>query len=164
MRRPSKKSYFLSMARLVSTRSTCVRRQVGCILVDKNNFVLATGYNGVGKGQVHCITTPCAGANFPRGKGLDKCEAIHAEQNALLQCKDTQKISKAYITMSPCITCGKLLLNTSCQEIIFSEEWVNLDAKRIWKNARRLWTPANAIVDSGIKVDPSTGLPGLNKS
>ena len=152
------------MARLVSTRSTCVRRQVGCILVDKNNFVLATGYNGVGKGQVHCITTPCAGANFPRGKGLDKCEAIHAEQNALLQCKDTQKISKAYITMSPCITCGKLLLNTSCQEIIFSEEWVNLDAKRIWKNARRLWTPANAIVDSGIKVDPSTGLPGLNKS
>ena len=164
MRRPSRDSYFLSMAHLVSTRSTCVRRQVGCILIDDNNFVVATGYNGVGKGQVHCITKPCPGAKYTSGKGLDKCEAIHAEQNALLQCRDTQKISKAYLTLSPCITCVKLLLNTSCRELLFDEEYINLDAKRIWKNARRLWTPANALMDSGIKVDPSTGLPGLDKS
>ena len=80
--------YFLKMAHLVSERGTCARRKVGCILVNSKKHVIATGYNGVSSNQEHCIDNPCKGARLKSGQGLDLCEAIHAEQNALLQCKD----------------------------------------------------------------------------
>ena len=159
--RPSKTTYFLAMAKLVSTRGTCARRRVGCVLVDKYGLVLATGYNGNGRGQGHCIDSPCEGAKFKSGEGLEKCEAIHAEQNAILQCKNTEHIEKAYITLSPCVTCVKLLLNTSCKEIVYLEDYVNKDAERIWKNANRLWKPATTALETGVEVDPTTGLPKL---
>ena len=159
--RPSKTTYFLAMAKLVSTRGTCARRRVGCVLVDKYGLVLATGYNGNGRGQGHCIDSPCEGAKFKSGEGLEKCEAIHAEQNAILQCKNTEHIEKAYITLSPCVTCVKLLLNTSCKEIVYLEDYVNKDAERIWKNANRLWKPATTALEAGVEVDPATGLPKL---
>ena len=159
--RPNKTTYFLAMAKLVSTRGTCARRRVGCILVDKHGLVLATGYNGNGRGQGHCIDTPCEGANYKSGEGLEKCEAIHAEQNAILQCKNTEHIEKAYITLSPCVTCVKLLLNTSCKEIVYLEDYVNKDAERIWKNANRLWKPAITALETGVQVDPATGFPKL---
>ena len=159
--RPSKTTYFLAMAKLVSTRGTCARRRVGCVLVDKHGLVLATGYNGNGRGQGHCIDSPCEGAKYKSGEGLEKCEAIHAEQNAILQCKNTEHIEKAYITLSPCVTCVKLLLNTSCKEIVYLEDYVNKDAERIWKNANRLWKPATTALEAGVEVDPTTGLPKL---
>ena len=83
-------------------------------------------------------TPPAKEQNYKSGEGLEKCEAIHAEQNAILQCKNTELIEKAYITLSPCVTCVKLLLNTSCKEIVYLEDYVNKDAERIWKNANRL--------------------------
>ena len=159
--RPSKTTYFLAMAKLVSTRGTCGRRRVGCVLVDKHGFVAATGYNGNGRGQGHCIDKPCEGAKYKSGEGLEKCEAIHAEQNAILQCKNTEHIEKAYITLSPCVTCVKLLLNTSCKEIVYLEDYVNKDAERIWKNANRLWKPATTALETGVEVDPTTGFPRL---
>ena len=159
--RPSKTTYFLAMAKLVSTRGTCARRRGGCVRVDNQGRVLATGYNGNGRGQGHCIDSPCEGAKFKSGEGLEKCEAIHAEQNAILQCKNTEHIEKAYITLSPCVTCVKLLLNTSCKEIVYLEDYVNKDAERIWKNANRLWKPATTALETGVEVDPTTGLPKL---
>ena len=159
--RPNKTTYFLAMAKLVSTRGTCARRRVGCVLVDKHGLVLATGYNGNGRGQGHCIDKPCEGAKYKSGEGLEKCEAIHAEQNAILQCKNTEHIEKAYITLSPCVTCVKLLLNTSCKEIVYLEDYINKDAERIWKNANRLWKSATPALEAGVEVDPTTGLPKL---
>ena len=150
--RPTKHDYFLRMATLVATRGTCARRAVGCVLVDNHGYVAATGYNGNGRGQTHCIDKPCAGAHYKSGDGLDKCEAIHAEQNALLQCKNTQELKECYITLSPCVMCVKMLLNTSVSHIIFIEEYVNTDAERIWKNAGRLWTHANAPLETGVKL------------
>tara|TARA_R100000234_G_scaffold46829_1_gene27999 strand:- start:20167 stop:20622 length:456 start_codon:yes stop_codon:yes gene_type:complete len=144
MARITSDQYFLAMALLVAKRGTCARRQVGCVLVDSNNFVLATGYNGNPRGAPHCIEQPCEGAQYKgTGLGLDICEAIHAEQNALLQCKNTEEIEKAYVTLSPCMTCTKLLLNTTCKEIIFLEEYVdNKNPKRIWTygETKRKWT------------------------
>ena len=159
--RPNKDTYFLAMAKLVSTRGTCVRRKCGCILVDNFGRVLGTGYNGNGRGQKHCIDEPCEGAHYKSGEGLEKCEAIHAEQNAILQCRNTEEIEKVYITVSPCVTCVKLLLNTSCKEIVFLEEYINTDAERIWKNANRLWTPAITALETRIEVDSATGFPKL---
>jgi len=121
MSRPSHDEYFLEMAKLAATRSTCARRQVGCVLVNKRNHVLATGYNGVAAGVPHCIETPCAGATAASGESLDLCQAIHAEANALLQCKDVFEIETVYCTASPCVHCTKLLMNTSARVLVFDE-------------------------------------------
>ncbi len=131
--RPDKDDYFLAMARLVSYRSTCSRRAVGCVLVDKHNHVLATGYNGVASGESHCIDIPCPGSKLPSGTGLDKCEAIHAEQNAILQCSNVRDIETAYITTSCCITCTKLLMNTGCKRIVFIKAYTDQTPKQLWK-------------------------------
>ncbi len=135
--RPTIDEYYLKMAELVSSRGTCKRRKVGCVLVNDRNHVIATGYNGVASGQPHCIDTPCPGAECESGTGLELCEAIHAEQNALLQCHDVHTIKSAYCTSSPCITCIKLLLNTSCKRIVFNEQYPHTKAVELWVSAGR---------------------------
>lgn len=137
-KRPSVDEYFINMAHLVATRGTCCRRKVGCVLTDKNKYVLATGYNGRPKGFMHCSEgEPCIAAAVPSGCNLDGCEALHAEQNALLQCKDAQAIETAYVTLFPCLTCTKLLLNTSCKRIVYSEDYVQPKAVELWERAGR---------------------------
>lgn len=118
MTRETRDEYFVRMAELVASRGTCRRRKVGCVLVSERGHVLATGYNGVAAGEHHCLDVACAGAERPSGEGLDMCEAIHAEQNALLQCRDVWAIDTAYVTDSPCATCQKLLMNTGCRRIV----------------------------------------------
>lgn len=125
MSRPDLDTYYLELARVVSTRGTCARRQVGCVLVDEHGQVLSTGYNGRPRGWLHCrgddaTASPCAAASSPSGTNLDGCEAIHAEQNALLQCGDVSRINTCYTTTQPCVTCAKLLLNTGCKRVVFS--------------------------------------------
>ena len=137
--RPDLDTYFMSMAVLVASRATCPRRKVGSVLINTRGHVLATGYNGVAAGQTHCIDKPCPGANLPSGQGLDKCQALHGEQNALLQCRDVYQIDTAYVTASPCITCTKLFLNTSCRRIVFLEEYPHSDAKDLWVASGRDW-------------------------
>jgi dCMP deaminase len=140
MRRPDVDEYFGVMAEVVSSRGTCPRRKVGCVLVSEDNKVLATGYNGVPSGFAHCIDEPCEGAKYRSGLGLDKCEAIHAEQNALLQVADVNLIETAYCTTAPCIHCLKLLLNTSCYKIVFNEDYPHSAAsKALWEKAGRIW-------------------------
>jgi dCMP deaminase len=137
--RPDLDTYFMSMAILVASRATCPRRKVGSVLINTRGHVLATGYNGVAAGQTHCIDSPCPGAGLPSGQGLDKCQALHGEQNALLQCRDVYQIDTAYVTASPCITCTKLFLNTSCRRIVFLDEYPHSDAKDLWVASGRDW-------------------------
>lgn len=142
--RPSVEKYFMQMAELVATRGTCARRLVGCVLTNSRNHVLATGYNGVASGMVHCrdnFLSICSGKNAPSGTALDMCQAIHAEQNALLQCRDCWDIHACYTTTSPCITCVKLLMNTSCRYIVFRDEYPHVDAKKLWieSSMERRW-------------------------
>lgn len=131
----------MGVARVMSARSTCLRRQVGCVLVNKRNHVLATGYNGVAAGTPHCNEVgkiskvsldveevhpyQCEGAYAKSGEALDKCQAIHAEQNALLQCKDVYEIEAVYTTTFPCIHCMKLLMNTSCKIIYYQDDYAD---------------------------------------
>jgi tRNA(Arg) A34 adenosine deaminase TadA len=91
---------------------------------------------------------------FHRGKGLDLCEAIHAEQNALLQCRDTKEIEVAYVTASPCVTCVKLFMNTGCKRIVFLEEYPHSAAKELWKGE---WTHHGTIehVYAELKLAPT---------
>lgn len=115
--------YFTKMARLASLRGACVRRKTGCVLVNDLNHVIATGYNGRASGVDNCFERPCKGSKMDSGMGLERCEAIHAEANALLQCPNVQTIKTAYCTTAPCIHCVKLLMNTSCSNILFLETY-----------------------------------------
>lgn len=117
---------YIKMANLLANLATCARRKVGCIIVDNNGKVMSTGYNGVAKGIQHCTNhNKCPGANFKSGSGLDLCSAIHAEQNALLQCRNVNSIHTIYTTSSPCMHCAKLIANTSCKRIVFIDKYGN---------------------------------------
>lgn len=148
----------MELALTTAKRSTCCRRQVGCVLLNSRGHVLSTGYNGVAAGLPHCndmlpglddeqqvapvkeyYPNSCSGAFSPSGTNLDGCYAIHAEQNALLQCRDVWEIETCVVTASPCISCCKLLLNTGCRRIVFKEEYPHNDARSLWINSGRLW-------------------------
>jgi dCMP deaminase len=116
--RLSKDEYFLNIAETVAQRGTCARRKVGCVLVDSDNHIVATGYNGVAKNFPHCIDIPCEGASYPSGEGLDKCEAIHAELNAFLQLRSNDHSLSMYTTTTPCLECSKIICNSHVKRII----------------------------------------------
>lgn len=123
---------FMAQAIIASGGSTCRRRAVGCVLTNKHNHIIAVGRNGVPRGVEHCLTKPCPGANMPSGTGLDSCLSTHAEQNALIQCKDVEDIHTCYVTASPCIHCTRMLLNTSCRRIVFLESYPHASAIDLW--------------------------------
>ncbi len=152
MTRPSRDTWAMELVAATARRSTCLRRAVGCVLLNERGHVLATGYNGVAAGLPHCneevrqpgavLSWPnaCPGARSPSGQNLDGCQAIHAEQNALLQCRDVYAIHTAYVSTSPCVTCVKLLLNTSCTRIVFEEPYPhNAKTQGLWEFAGRVW-------------------------
>lgn len=156
--RPTRDQTYLAMAEKLAERRTCWRRAVGCLLVDAEGNILAQGYNGPPAGRPHCnelvlqppmgelSTTPvytmphkCEGSNAPSGQNLDACQAIHAEQNAILRLEDYRAAHTAYCTASPCLSCVKLLLGTKCQRIVFREEYPHPTAKVWWQEAGREW-------------------------
>jgi len=138
--RLSRDAWAMGIADITAGRSTCSRRSVGCVLLDADGFILATGYNGVAAGQPHCNEAcPCSGHNAPSGTNLDACGAIHAEQNALLRCRDVREIRTAYVTCSPCMHCTKMLLNTGCQRIVYLDDYPANGARELWEGAGRIW-------------------------
>ena len=115
-------TYFLDMAEHAATRSTCTRRQVGCVLV-KDKRVIATGYNGAPSRAPHCEAVGCLREQLgiPSGQRLDICRASHAEANAVSQCARygvSTEGATAYITVTPCVTCAKLLVQAGVVEVV----------------------------------------------
>ena len=137
--RPTIDEYYIEMVKLVASRGTCLRRKVGCILVDDKNRLISCGYNGGAPGAHHCIDAPCGGHLSAPGTNLSACRSSHAEQSALLYCPDVLKIKTAYVTASPCTECTKLLLLTSCQRVVFIDEYPQPLAKQWWLEAGREW-------------------------
>lgn len=129
MARPTWDEHFIDMAKLVSMRSSCLKRQVGAVAVSKDHRVLATGYNGTPTGMANCDEggcVRCADTKTPSGVGLDQCMCLHAEQNVILQAS-IYGISLTgavmYCTNRPCLTCAKLLLGTGIPWVIFAKEY-----------------------------------------
>lgn len=121
--RPSWDEYFLEIARLVASRSTCLRRQVGAVLV-KGKHILATGYNGTPAGISHCEQTGCLREQMkvPSGERHELCRGLHAEQNAIIQAAKHGIVisgSTLYCTDSPCIICSKMLINAGIDQVIY---------------------------------------------
>lgn len=123
MKRPSWEEYFMDIARLVARRSTCMRRQVGAVMVKDKN-ILATGYNGTPSGIAHCEETGCLREQLkvPSGERHELCRGLHAEQNAIIQAaRHGVNISGAtlYCTNSPCIICTKMLINAGVRRVVY---------------------------------------------
>lgn len=122
MSRPSWDEYFLEIANLVSSRSTCLRRQVGAVFV-RDKRVLTTGYNGAPSGLKHCEEVGCIRERegVPSGERHELCRGIHAEQNAMLQAAQfgiSLRDSILYCTTQPCVLCAKMLINTGVRRIV----------------------------------------------
>ena len=124
-RRPTWDEYFLQLARQAATRSTCLRRQVGAVLV-RDKRILTTGYNGAPRNTAHCLDVGCLREQLgiPSGERHELCRAIHAEQNAIIQAAIhgvAIEGSTLYTTVHPCILCAKMLINCGVAEIHYLE-------------------------------------------
>jgi dCMP deaminase len=115
----------MGMAKLAATRSSCLRRAVGAVLV-KDRRLLATGYNGVPSGVTHCEVVGCLRERLkvPSGERHELCRGLHAEQNAIIQAAYhgvSIRGAHLYCTNLPCIICAKMLINAGVRRIIYLE-------------------------------------------
>lgn len=134
MNRPSLEEYYMMIAFTVASRSNCLNRAVGAVLVTPDNkHILATSYNGAPSGLTHCKDI-CKRKEmgFKSGEGLHHCQAAHAEQNIFTQLSrnnsGSSKNSILYITHSPCTECTKLIINGGIKKIFYSIEYPNKDS------------------------------------
>lgn len=140
MDRPSWDQYFMEMAELTAKRSTCLRRQVGAVIV-KDRRAVATGYNGAPKGIPHCEEKGgCLRQqlNVPSGQRHELCRALHAEQNAIIQAAAMGhgiEGGTIYITHQPCAICAKMIINAGINRIVIKEGYPDELAADILKEA-----------------------------
>lgn len=139
-KRPSWDEYFLEIAKLVSKRSTCLRRQVGALIV-KDRRILTTGYNGTPSGITHCEISGCLREKLkvPSGERHELCRGLHAEQNALLQASlygISVKEGLLYCTNQPCLICAKMIINAGIKEIMVSDGYPDKMAMDFFKEAK----------------------------
>ena len=125
------------MAIKLSYRSTCLDKNVGCIITNARNEIIASGYNGSPRGEPHCTDIGyCIKETF---SNENRCPSAHAEQNALLQCRVPEEIHAIYLTLSPCISCIRIIMNTPCEKIVFLDEHRHQYAKNMWKGKWVHW-------------------------
>lgn len=120
--------YFMDIADIVKTRSTCMRRQVGAVIV-KDNRIITTGYNGAPSGCLHCTeigTCFRQENNIPSGERHEMCRALHAEQNAIIQAArigNTTDGATIYVTDQPCVICAKMCINAGIKRIVYAKSY-----------------------------------------
>lgn len=137
--RPSWDEYFMRITQEVAQRSTCLRRQVGAILV-KDKHILTTGYNGAPTGLPHCEEVGCLRERLgiPSGERAELCRGLHAEQNAIIQAAvhGVQiRGSTLYSTTQPCILCAKMLINAGVVRIVYQGPYPDELARQMMDEA-----------------------------
>ena len=140
MQRPDNDAYFMRMAELVASRSTCLRRQVGAVVV-KEKRVLTTGYNGAPKGLKHCGEVGCVREqnHVESGTRHELCRGVHAEQNAVIQAAYfgvSIKEATIYTTNYPCVLCAKIIVNAGIREVIYKDEYIDELSRDILKESK----------------------------
>lgn len=137
--RPDWDEYFMGIAKLVSERSTCLRRAVGALIV-KNRRILTTGYNGTPSGITHCGAVGCLREKMkvPSGERHELCRGLHAEQNAIIQAAlygvDIHG-GTLYCTNQPCSICAKMLINAGIKEVVMESGYPDEMAKEFFEEA-----------------------------
>lgn len=123
--RPGWDRYYLNIAREAATRSNCIRRQVGAVIV-KQKSIISTGYNGTPIGVRNCFDGGCSRCNSdaPPGEGYDTCICVHAEQNAIVMAArhgNAVEGGTLYTTLRPCFSCLKEAIQAGILEIVFED-------------------------------------------
>jgi len=137
MARPELDDYFMEIARVVASRSTCLRRRAGAVLV-KDKRILSTGYNGVPKGLPHCEDTGCPREKYPSGTHHELCRAVHSEQNAIVQAAIhgvSIEGATLYCTHQPCTLCAKMLINAGITRVVYREDYPDEGSHNFFKLA-----------------------------
>jgi dCMP deaminase len=125
--RPSWDEYFMAIAKVVSSRSNCIKRKVGAVIV-KDKRIISTGYNGTPRGVKNCDAGGCPRCNAfsESGKNLEDCYCSHAEENAIVQAAYhgiSTKNATLYSTFSPCLLCTKMIINAGIVEVVYNAEY-----------------------------------------
>ena len=137
--RPDKDTYYLNIAKAVSARSTCLRRQYGAVIVN-NDIIVATGYNGSIRGGINCCDKKeCPRLHMPHNSGdYSQCYSVHAEQNAIIASSRTEMIgSTMYLygsengydikDVEPCPICKKMICNAGITKLVTRAGCVNIN-------------------------------------
>ena len=137
--RPSWDEYFVEIARQVATRSTCLRRHVGAVVV-RNKRILCTGYNGPPRGMAHCDVAGCLREQLqiPSGQRQEICRGLHAEQNAIIQAAlhgVSVEGGTIYVTHQPCITCAKMIINSGIVRAVCASAYPDKLARQMLDEA-----------------------------
>ena len=133
--------YFMSIAKLVATRSTCIRRQVGCVIV-KDKRIIASGYNGAPSGVSHCTDKGIClrqELGIPSGQQHEKCWASHSESNAIVQCArygTPIEGSVLYCTTHPCSMCAKSIINSGIIRVYYIDGYPDELSDQLFKEAK----------------------------
>ncbi len=127
MNRPSWDQYFLDITTVVASRSTCLRRQVGAVIV-KGKRLLTSGYNGAPQGLAHCAEAGCLRETYhvPSGQRHELCRGTHAEQNAIVQAAlygVAIEGATLYCTHQPCVACTKMIINAGIKRVVFQQPY-----------------------------------------
>jgi len=112
--------------RVLSKRSTCLRRQIGAVITKENN-IISTGYNGAPSGCVHCSVVGCLRQklNIPSGERMELCRASHAEVNAIVQAAKhgiSTNGASIYTQPNPCSYCAKAIINSGITDVYYLED------------------------------------------
>ncbi len=137
--RPDWNSYFLEIAQTVAKRATCLRRQVGAVIV-RDKQILSTGYNGAPTGIAHCDKVGCLREKLkvPAGEKHELCRGIHAEQNAIIQAAVhgvSIDRSTMYCTNEPCSVCSKMIINAGIKTVVVRAHYPDKLAREILEEA-----------------------------
>lgn len=122
--RISKDAYFMELAEVVSKRSTCLKRNVGAVLV-KDAHIISTGYNGAPSGFKHCTPESCVRKELESGERPELCRGVHAEINCIIQAAihgtSIKGNTTLYSTTFPCMSCLKLIINSRVKRLVYKE-------------------------------------------
>lgn len=130
---------FIEITQLVSTWSSCKRRQVGAIIV-KDKRIVATGYNGAPVGVQTCVEAgECLRdtRNIDAGQNQEICYAVHAEQNAIVQAAKlgiSIEGATLYCTHKPCSICAKMIVNSGIKEVVYEKDYPDMLTDVIFQN------------------------------
>ncbi|MHB0912885.1 MAG: deoxycytidylate deaminase [Armatimonadota bacterium] len=125
--RPDWDEYFMEIARVVAHRSTCVRRQIGAVIV-KDRRILTTGYNGAPSGLGHCLETGCMRdrLGIESGTRHEMCRALHSEMNAIIQAAQhgvSTRGATLYCTHQPCSVCSRMIINAGIERVVYTGDY-----------------------------------------
>lgn len=137
--RPTLDEYFMKICDDVASRATCERHKIGAVIV-RDKQILSTGYNGAPRGLPHCLEVGCIRNKLGIASGTQHeiCAAVHAEQNAIIQCAyhgTSSKDATLYVNTSPCRICAKIIINAGIKEVKYRGKYPDKEAFRLFRQA-----------------------------